>query len=68
MCVWLVLVLKGQKMVVTIVTIVTTRYIFVFVLSNIFATLRKPVKWALSALLILAIATIKGRKNSLVWQ
>lgn len=37
-------------------------------LSNIFATYKLPVKQVFSPLLILAIATIKGRKNSLVWQ
>ena len=37
-------------------------------LSNIFATYTLPVKQVFSLLLILAIATIKGRKNSLVWQ
>ena len=37
-------------------------------LSNIFATYTLPVKQVFSAPLMLAIATIKGRKNSLVWQ
>ena len=37
-------------------------------LSNIFVAHKMPVKWAFSPLLMLAFATIKGRKIFLVWQ